>query len=112
MTEADRLEVDILNSRIHGTIYAVAASPRLIWFRDAAMRFVPRRHWGDVPGWIELNREDHARIIGELARGDSEAAREAMRSHMERAGALLIGYLDELGFWDAGEATQPTSEPG
>ncbi|HEY1690424.1 MAG TPA: GntR family transcriptional regulator [Solirubrobacteraceae bacterium] len=100
VSDADSLEVDILNSRLHSTIYASAASPRLTWFRDASMRFVPRRHWGAVPGWIELNRDGHAELIDALAQSDCEGARTAMVEHIERAGMLLLSHLDEIGFWD------------
>jgi DNA-binding GntR family transcriptional regulator len=103
IADAARLEVDLLNSKLHTAIYDLANSPRLIWFRDSASNFVPRRHWGTVPGWIDLNRDGHSKIIDALAAGDLEVAREAMRAHITAAGDLLLEHLDGLDFWDQAE---------
>ncbi len=104
LSEADRLELDVLNSRLHAAIYETAGSPRLAWFRDAALRFVPRGHWGAVPGWIELNRDGHAAIIAALASSDRDSAREAMRGHIELAGQLFVDHLEDVGFWSDEQA--------
>jgi DNA-binding GntR family transcriptional regulator len=87
------------NYRLHDTLYAAARSERLTWFVHAASRFVPRRYWGTIPGWVEHNRHGHEAVIGALGAHDPDAARAAMSAHIEAAGRLLIAYLDGIGFW-------------
>jgi DNA-binding GntR family transcriptional regulator len=99
LSEGDLLQLDVLNSRLHAVIYETAASLRLAWFRDAALRFVPRGHWGAVPGWVELNRDGHREIIAALAGADADTARAAMRAHIELAGRLFTSHLEGVGFW-------------
>jgi DNA-binding GntR family transcriptional regulator len=88
---------DQLNFELHKRIYAVADSPRLSWFIEAATRFVPRRFWVYVPGWIEHNRDGHRPIVDALEAHDAETAREAMISHIAGAGELHLAHLDALG---------------
>lgn len=89
--------LDQLNFQLHGHIYAVADSPRLAWFIEAATRFVPRRFWVYVPGWVDHNRDGHRPIIDALEAHDADAAREAMISHVAGAGELHLAHLDSLG---------------
>lgn len=100
--EHDFLHVEELNYRLHGVIYALADSPRLVWFVQAASRFVPRRFWALIPGWLEHNRDGHGPVIDAVAAGDDERARELMAEHIRRAGELLVAHLDSIGFWEGG----------
>jgi DNA-binding GntR family transcriptional regulator len=95
---ADHLAEE-LNYAFHAGIYAIADSPRLVWFVTAASRFVPRRYWGTIPGWLDVNREDHALILDAVASGDADAARDRMSAHIGRARDVLLAYLDGIGFW-------------
>lgn len=87
------------NYQLHTAIYEVAESDRLVWFVHSASRFVPRRFWGMIPGWLEHNRSGHAPVIAALEAHDAAAARLAMYSHIEFAGELLQRHLDSIGFW-------------
>jgi DNA-binding GntR family transcriptional regulator len=95
--DAERIEG--LNYELHQVVYDAAESPRLVWFVDAASRFVPRRYWASIDGWWEHNRTGHAVIIQALAAGDSAAAGERMSAHVDQSGALLLAHLDRSGFW-------------
>jgi DNA-binding GntR family transcriptional regulator len=87
------------NFRLHEAIYTVASSPRLTWFVNASSRFVPRRFWGMIPGWLEHNRSGHAPVIEALAARDPEGSRAAMVGHIESARMLLLAHLDSIDFW-------------
>jgi DNA-binding GntR family transcriptional regulator len=100
----DERRVEELNYAFHGVVYRVANAPRLIWFIRAAGRFVPRRFWATIPGWLELNRTGHAPIVKALAHGDAEEARRLMSEHIHHAGELLLAHLDASGFWHGHEA--------
>jgi DNA-binding GntR family transcriptional regulator len=91
------------NFALHQTIYAVADSPRLAWFVSASSRFVPRRFWGMIPGWLPHNRNGHAPIIEALAAHDAEGARTEMARHIDAARDLLLAHLDSISFWQLEE---------
>jgi DNA-binding GntR family transcriptional regulator len=95
--EGSETALDQLNYLLHARVYAVADSPRLSWFIEAATRFVPRRFWVYVPGWIEHNRDGHRPIIDALEVHDPDTAREAMIAHVAEAGELHLAHLDALG---------------
>jgi DNA-binding GntR family transcriptional regulator len=91
------------NFALHHAIYAVAGSPRLAWFIGASSRFVPRRFWGMIPGWLEHNRNGHTEILSALAAHDAERSRAAMAAHISAARDLLLAYLDSISFWQPEE---------
>lgn len=87
------------NYELHDLIYEAAGSDRLVWFVRSASRFVPRRFWGMIPGWLEHNRSGHAPVIDALAAHDAEAARATMSAHIAFAGTLLLHHLESIAFW-------------
>jgi DNA-binding GntR family transcriptional regulator len=87
------------NYSLHQTIYAVAESPRLTWFVNASSRFVPRRFWGMIPGWFDLNRNGHTEILEALTEHDTQRAQVAMSEHIDAARVLLLTHLDSIDFW-------------
>ena len=91
------------NYALHHQIYAVADSPRLAWFVSASARFVPRRFWGMIPGWVAHNRDGHTPILDALASRDEPRAAATMAAHIEAAGGLLLAYLDSSSFWPRDE---------
>jgi DNA-binding GntR family transcriptional regulator len=95
----DDESVQDLNYRLHDVIYALADSPRLVWFVEAASRFGPRRLWTTIPGWLEHNRTQHTALIDAIDSGDAPQAMELMTEHMRIAGSLLLDHLDSVGFW-------------
>lgn len=99
-TNSDVQHVDDLNYRLHGVIYDLAESQRLVMFVQAASRFVPRRFWATIAGWPEHNRTGHRAIIDALEARDREQARRLMTAHVWQAGQLLIDHLDSISFWD------------
>lgn len=95
--EHERIEDD--NYALHDVIYDAAHSPRLTWFVVTSARFVPRRLWAVVPGWLEWNRTSHAPIIDALAQRDPTAARTAMEEHALGAADVLIAHFDVRSLW-------------
>lgn len=93
-------EAQRLNIRFHGAIAKAADSPRITALVSQLSRFVPHRFWHVVPGWLELNRSDHAAIIDAIEEGSPEDARAAMKGHIDRTAAVLTQHLDETSHWD------------
>ncbi len=91
--------LETANYKLHDAIYAAADSDRLVWFVRSASRFVPRRFWGMIPGWIDHNRAGHAPVIKALAAHDSDLARTEMSAHIAYAGTLLLHHLDSILYW-------------
>lgn len=87
------------NYKLHDAIYAAADSDRLVWFVRSASRFVPRRFWGMIPGWIEHNRAGHGPVMDALAAHDADLARAEMSAHIAYAGTLLLNHLDSILYW-------------
>ncbi len=85
--------VEKLNHSFHRAINRTAQAPRLAWMLSIATRFAPRRFFASIPGWSEASARDHAAILAALAARDSEAARGAMRRHIENAGDLLARHF-------------------
>jgi DNA-binding GntR family transcriptional regulator len=91
------------NDAFHEGIRRVAGNGRL----GAAVRdlegFFPKDHvWQaaiEVGELEPLNRDDHDAILDALEARRPGAARRAMTAHVERAGRILIGFLDAQGFW-------------
>jgi DNA-binding GntR family transcriptional regulator len=98
--EYERIEDD--NYTFHEVVYDAARSPRLKWFVVTSARFVPRRLWAVVPGWLEWNRTSHAPLIEALARRDPIAARTAMEEHALGAADVLIAHFDARDLWQDG----------
>jgi DNA-binding GntR family transcriptional regulator len=91
------------NESFHGVIHAAAGNARLREYLTELQSFFPKDYvWRAVRSADEmrtLNVDEHAAIRSALVAGDGAAARQAMSSHITHAGALLIAYLDEHGFW-------------
>ncbi len=90
--EVERIEH--ANYALHDVVERAAGSPRLSLLVRAAERFVPRRYWAVVPGWLEWNSTAHTRLLDSLAQGDAEGAQEAMEDHVLSAARLLIAHFD------------------
>lgn len=90
-----------LNLGFHHVLNTAADSPRLLWYVEAASRFVLRRFWGTIPGWPEHNRYGHASIVEALAAGDAVRSRAEIIAHVDKARDLLLTHLDAIGFWPA-----------
>jgi DNA-binding GntR family transcriptional regulator len=90
-----------LNLGFHHVLNTAADSPRLLWYSEAASRFVLRRFWGTIPGWPEHNRYGHAGIVEALAAGDAARSRAEIIAHVDRARDLVLTHLDTIGFWSA-----------
>ena len=100
------------NHELHNAVYAMGHSDRLTWFVHAASRFVPRRYWGQIPGWIAHNRTGHDELIAALEARDPSRARAAMQAHIAAAEQILLRHLDGIGFWDGRAAADAGNEGG
>jgi DNA-binding GntR family transcriptional regulator len=88
------------NHCFHRSINLAARSAKLAWSLGSVARYVPRGLYGRLPGWPRTALNDHARVLGALREADPAEARAAMRTHVMRAGELLIAHLERQGLWD------------
>jgi DNA-binding GntR family transcriptional regulator len=91
------------NDRFHEGIRRVAGNERLGGVVHDLEGFFPKDHvWraAAAVGELEsLNRDDHEAILEAIASRRGGAARRAMTAHVDRAGRILIAFLDGQGFW-------------
>lgn len=86
--------VEQANHAFHRGINRAADSPKLAWLLAVATRYAPRRFFPTIRGWVIASVEDHRPVIAAPHDADPNAARDAMRRHIEHAGALLAAHLD------------------
>jgi DNA-binding GntR family transcriptional regulator len=89
-------DVESCNHRFHSTINRAADAPRLAAMLRTSAQYAPRRFFASIPGWPDASATDHRAVIQALGEGDADAAREAMRSHVEHAGELLARHRISL----------------
>lgn len=91
------------NDRFHLVLHGASGSPLLgklivqTWSsfpKDYVWRTVAREEEA-----LALNTTQHRAIIEALSDRDAGAAREAMRSHVEDSGRLIVRHLDRRAFW-------------
>ncbi|MBK1782758.1 GntR family transcriptional regulator [Prauserella cavernicola] len=89
--------VDSLNHEIHRTINKVSDSLRMASLLNLTVSYVPLRFFGRIDGWASASAHDHAAIFTALRARDADAAREAMRGHIQHIGELLVEHLARQG---------------
>lgn len=95
-------EVAEINFAFHRTINLAAGSPKLRWLLGTVVRYLPRRYYAAIPGWLDASVRDHDAIIDALRAHAAEDARRAMSGHVGHAGDLLVAHLEQQGFWAEG----------
>jgi len=97
------IQVATANFEFHDAIARAAGNGRLRLMIDELQNFFPKDYvWRAMTSADEvraLNLEEHERIGSAVARGDAVRARREMGSHILHASAILLEYLDRLGFW-------------
>lgn len=86
-----------LNHQLHRAVNRAATSPKLTWFLNLAVRYVPSRFFASIEGWDDAAAHDHAALIRALRAHDADAARSAMEDHIRHAGELLVSHLMRVG---------------
>jgi DNA-binding GntR family transcriptional regulator len=104
------------NTDFHRTIRAAAGNAYLAEIITATENAFPKDYVWRALRTPEarrvLNIDEHEAIRRALERRDAAAAREAMRSHVLHAWALLRDYLAELGYWEDDLAPTPSGPDG
>jgi DNA-binding GntR family transcriptional regulator len=91
--------IEEANHHFHRVINLAAHSPKTAWLLQLVVRYAPRRFYSSIQGWSQASVDDHQLVLAALRAGDAEAARQAMRTHIRHAGALLVVHLEGQGFW-------------
>lgn len=97
MAAANRDDAELLekkNHEFHREVYLMAGSPRLRRALGTFSRYVPRKFYGQIPGWPATTANDHSAVIDAIAANDAEAARSAMERHISNAGELLAAHFE------------------
>lgn len=82
-----------LNHQLHRSVNLAARSPKLAWFLNLSVRYVPTRFFASIEGWEDASMHDHTALIDALVARDTDAARHAMEEHIRHAGELLSAHL-------------------
>lgn len=82
------------NHEFHRTINLAADARKVTWVLGVVTKYVPREFYGTIEGWPEATVNDHSEILAALHDHDPDRARAAVRSHIEKAGALLATHFD------------------
>jgi DNA-binding GntR family transcriptional regulator len=100
---AVHVQVNRANDDFHQVIHRASGNERLYQLAQELGRIFPKDYaWRAVRSSDEmhvLNLEEHVRIRGALAAGESATARREMRDHILHARSVLLRYLDDHGFW-------------
>jgi len=104
-SDNDAAAVEELNHAFHRVVNLAADAPKLAWVLSVTVRFAPHRFFATIEGWPAASADDHRAILSALRSRDSEAARDAMRLHIENAGRLLALHFDSLATWQADTGT-------
>lgn len=102
-------DVEEYNYQFHRRINKRTDSHILKRFLGETTRYVPRRFYLQIPGWLDATAHDHAAIFSAIKKGDPGSARSAMEAHIRAAGALLVVHLVGTGRWPA--VGSPPSSP-
>jgi DNA-binding GntR family transcriptional regulator len=86
-------DVVTANRRFHRAVNRAARSPRLLTYLRQAVRVVPGNYFELFPEQEERSLREHAALLDATERGDAEAARTIMESHVLTAGEALGGWL-------------------
>jgi DNA-binding GntR family transcriptional regulator len=114
----DSRRVEQENHEFHRGVNRAAQAPKLAWMLAVATRYAPRRFFPTIHGWVIASVEDHRPVLEALRAADPDAARSAMRRHIEHAGALLVAHLGaQPAALDSVDTTRandvsPTAPPG
>lgn len=95
-SDNDAAAVEQLNHTFHRAVNLAADAPKLAWVLSVTVRFAPHRFFATIEGWPAASADDHHAILSALRARDSEAARDAMRLHIENAGRLLAAHFDRI----------------
>ena len=93
------------NTAFHAGVYQAAGNSRLAQTIEHLQGFFPRDSvWravaNDQAAMLAMNITEHDAVTAALRARDAARARRAMRSHVTKAGATLLGYLDQQRFWE------------
>jgi DNA-binding GntR family transcriptional regulator len=85
--------------RFYRAINLAADSRRLLFILRTNLQFLPIRWFPQIDGWIPLSRASHKRLIEAFKTGNADKAAEVARTHMQKAGELLIAHYEAAGRW-------------
>ena len=88
------------NVAFHQTIHRAAGNAHLVRIVADLQQFFPKDYiWQavrfSIPEFLELNVEEHERVLKYLDAGDGSGARREMKRHVLHAGSRLVNYLED-----------------
>ncbi|MBJ7594291.1 MAG: GntR family transcriptional regulator [Candidatus Dormibacteraeota bacterium] len=100
VASGDAEEVEEQNFHFHRTINRAPESTTLRRFLRETTRYVPRRYYQQIPGWLNSSAQDHGPILDALNRRDGAEVRRRTEEHIKGAGTLLLEHLRSMGLWN------------
>jgi DNA-binding GntR family transcriptional regulator len=98
-SETDDGERERLNYHFHRKINISGGSRRLLAAVALLSRTMPSNFYEFATGWGVIATDQHEQVLNAIAVGDSNAAAEAMRHHIEAGGEHAVERLKSIGFW-------------
>ena len=91
--------VNETNAAFHQTIHQAAGNAHLVRMVADLQQFFPKDYvWqavrSSIREFLELNVEEHERVLKCLDAGDASGARREMKRHVLHAGSRLVSYLE------------------
>ena len=96
--------IEQANYVFHATINRLVDAERLRWFLRTTTRYVPRRFYETIPGWVDITVLDHPEILSALESRNGPLARELMSNHVLRGAQLVSKELRRGSPWTRDEA--------
>lgn len=94
---ADTDAIETANFAFHRAVHVAAGSQKLLWVLRSLNRYVPRRSYGDIRGWLDVKGttpdEYHEEVLAAIAAADPVAARATMAIHVRAAAEALLRNL-------------------
>jgi DNA-binding GntR family transcriptional regulator len=84
-----------LNYQFHMILYRASESPQLGGMIDKLWVRIPWSELLQIPGLAQESVRDHANLINAMKNGDAKLGAQLMREHIEKAGEVLIGYIEQ-----------------
>jgi DNA-binding GntR family transcriptional regulator len=88
------------NHRFHRVMNRAAGSRVLVSQLRLLSRSLPVRFFEFAPQWAATSAQHHTEILRALEARDAPEAQRLVEQHLEESGALAIGILEEMGYWN------------
>jgi DNA-binding GntR family transcriptional regulator len=99
-TTGDMEAVERLNWQFHREVNKSADSPKILATLRTVVAQIPNHLYTMLEGPLESSVRDHPMLIEFFKNKQCQDVRTMWAKHVEEAGALIIAYLSNQGYWE------------